>query len=746
MLCKLAATDKKFKWSIALNYVAILVAFLLLWLPEIQHYWVSPKAPSEDVISALRQAPSKQTLETLASISLEVPTGIERNDVVNAAEELLSGRLQLRRFEPVQVTVPFTKANLNKGLPTMRLHIASLVSLRILLRAYHTTAQEKFYTAARDELLAFAAFERRQILPEGMLWNDHAIASRISPIIDFWAIYRERHDFDVRVSREILLLVTRSAEFLARDDHFTYRTNHGVMQSIALLQISAAFPQLPGAQRYRATGCSRLVDQMEYYISPEGITLEHSAEYHELGRYLLGTAISLFELNGCIIPSAWKGKLALAEEFSRLLWRPDGTLPVFGDTHYIPPSRPDLQTSFFSFTSGFKPWGKSYGSPGMKAVFFPVSGYSIWWHGSYISGSYEDVSQTVIAWSHYPSRAHKHADEMSLLIWSGGQTWVTGTGYWPYGLPGRNSVEGWRGSNAPHFRGEATNNPRKTEILGFVEKGAVRAIDIRRTLSEGSNSLRRQIFEIDGRHWVIVDSANELNRIAETLWTFGPEINLKGLSRNAFLLSSPITNKTMLVSLLGNSDPTIFVHRASIEPFGGWVVVDGKPTEAPAIEVRQPSNGSIAMTVFSLLESRSGVVLVSQPTAWFHDANFWQVNIPTQSGFIVLTRKGMDVTVTKPGASYASFSMKAVSTPVAAKEKIIEKYYEVAEKFPRFKSLITYRNRASWLYLFAIVGQELLFLTFRRWIPLRWRPRLRSVASVLWVGGGIAVAEWYFDV
>ncbi len=627
----------------------------------------------------------------------------------------------------------------------MRLHIASLVSLRLLLRAYQVTAEEKFYAAARDDLMAFAAFERKQFFPEGMLWNDHAIASRISPIIDFWSIYRERQDFDMWVANEILVLVARSAEFLARDDHFTYRTNHGVMQNLALLQIAAAFPQLPGAQRYRKAGCSRLVDQMEYYLSPEGVTLEHSAEYHELGRYLLGTAIYLFELNGCAIPSDWKGKLALAEEFSRLLWRPDGTLPVFGDTHYIPPGHPDAHKSFFAFTSGFEPWDENHGRPGTKTALFPVSGYSVWWRGLDISGQQKDLSQTVIAWSHFPSQAHKHADEMSVLIWAAGQTWVTATGYWPYGLQGRNHVEGWRGSNAPHFRGEPTNNARKIEILGFGEKGTIRAIDIKRTLGEGANSLRRQIFEIDGRHWIIVDSAiGGRNQTIETLWTYGPETRLTRLDQGAFLLNSPISSKTMRVSFLGNPEPAILIHQASMDPFGGWVIVDGKPTGAPAIELHQPSNSPIVMSVFSLLESESGVVPI--PTADFRGADAWRVTIPTQSGPLVLSREGVDVTVAGPGGSAARFTMKAVSIPAAAKDKVVDKYYEAAERFPRFKSLISYRSRITWLYLLAIVGQELFFLILGRWIFHRWRPRLRAAAGVFWTGGGLAVAEWYFDV
>ena len=49
-----------------------------------------------------------------------------------------------------------------------------------LLAAYAHTHREEFFTAARDFLLAWGAYERDAWLPKGDMWNDHATAARVN--------------------------------------------------------------------------------------------------------------------------------------------------------------------------------------------------------------------------------------------------------------------------------------------------------------------------------------------------------------------------------------------------------------------------------------------------------------------------------------------------------------------------------------------------------------------------------------
>ncbi len=49
----------------------------------------------------------------------------------------------------------------------------------------------------------------------------------------------------------LLQAAARTARLLAKEGHFTFSTNHGIMQNIALLRYCIAFPELPGVEEYK---------------------------------------------------------------------------------------------------------------------------------------------------------------------------------------------------------------------------------------------------------------------------------------------------------------------------------------------------------------------------------------------------------------------------------------------------------------------------------------------------------------
>jgi hypothetical protein len=92
--------------------------------------------------------------------------------------------------------------------------VAGLVPVDLLLGAFEASEDDRYLGGALDTLEDFARYERRVRLPEGFLWNDHAVGNRVFVLSDLWAAYRRHAAFTPETGRTILELAARSGEFL----------------------------------------------------------------------------------------------------------------------------------------------------------------------------------------------------------------------------------------------------------------------------------------------------------------------------------------------------------------------------------------------------------------------------------------------------------------------------------------------------------------------------------------------------
>jgi hypothetical protein len=725
-------------FALLANIAGVVCAALLVWSPEIGAYWVWPSAPQDAAVDRARIEPADALLEEIARQRLGlavVPKSTparEHAEILRAAERLLmSGEVQFPKQPAIRVHVPFGAANLDAGPPTHQLYIAGMGTVDLLLQAYRISADERFLRAAREEVIAFAEVDRRALVPRGFLWNDHALANRLSILTDFWQLVRRRADLDGASATQVLALAARTAERLAKPALFTYRSNHGVMQNVALLQYAAAFPSLESTPRMRALACARLKGQMEFYVSPEGPVLEHSAGYHEFGRYMLATSIRLFEINRCDIPPEWHRKLELAREFSSLLRRPDGSLPALGNTDYE-----EFAESYGDQVAG---------APERSYALYPVSGFAVWWKGLSTWPRTEGLSQTVVTWSNYPSRAHKRADDMSVLIWAGGYSWLGNTGYWPYGAAGFDAAQGWRGSNAPHFAGEAVAGDRPARLRGAVDSGRVRAIELERQVAHPAGVLRRQIVDVDGATWLIADSFSGSGVLqVDRIWTTLPETQVVTLADHAFLLrlaGAPTAGRLTIVGQLAQPPELV---RGRLEAFGGWIVRRGLPTAAAAFSVRQSAPDRPVISVLELGregELRGGALPILAPGA---STDRWQVSLTTQHGPTRVDWRDGSLSVRFADGAELKATLSVPKVSDDERDAIVAAYHRVAQAYPRFRDLTYYRFRITYLGAGLLVFQEAVMLVARRWFN-RAVVTLRFLAAASWFAFGLLAALWYLS-
>lgn len=699
-----------------------------IWIPSLAHYRVASPGIERPVLEQLLTLPAEDRLLEIERQNLALPLRMSDAEIQEAATRLLAGELALKGFPAVAVAPGFDRADLAKGLPTWGLHFGSLAGTEILARAYEITGDDRWLTAALRHALGFIEYERAAWLPDGFLWNDHAISGRVSALIKLWRLYRKHPDYDPASGQRLIEHILRCRNLLAKDSQFTFNTNHGVMQNISLLQIAAAFPGLPDEERFRRLAQDRLERQLRFYVSPEGVVLEHSAEYHALGIELIGMATQLLPMLGEPVPPEWTLRHRQARDFLDLIRLPDNSLPMFGNTNSTPDFPPENRNP-----SGNE---RSACSAREGLHLYPVSGYAVNWSCG------QHNTQSVMALSQFVGHGHKHADELSLLTWTRGNRWLTGVGYWPYGVPGDAQAYGWEGSNAPHWLGETTAGEREPVLIASGTAAGISFIDARRK-GHGGSEFRRQVLQIGEDWWIILDFAHgPINAEAEVLWTFFPGVTLAALGDGTYL-GSQGTNE-MQVNIVGSENISHRMAMAERSPWRGWVVKDRTPTPAATVLARFPT-GAPLISSFRAADlgqsERIKIDLLAQngPEAWelaIDRAGEHQMRIVRQPGGHI-ELKGAE--------ALGDVRLALASAPDvgSARSAIRTAYSELAAEFPRYREVFHYRLKATKLLLAIFAAQEILLALM--WIfRQRPLPAARVPLIAAWIGGGVLLHLWYF--
>lgn len=712
-------------------FVTVLAPLLIvasIWLPVIGHYYVPSQSIGPEEIESLRGSPNREVEESLGDITLLSGIPDSRQEILQIADGLLDGRLSFGTDHDLPISIEPTDETLSVGNPTTQLLIAGLGIQEILLRAFEATGEERYYQAALRSTVAWARFERAHWLPVGALWNDHAIAARLIYLCHFWSHYRRRPDFDPSIAREVLLFVARSAEMLARDSHYTYRTNHGIMQNIGLLHAGTALPSLPGAPRYVEIALERTSRHLEYYVSPRGIILEHSAGYQSFGVRLLRHIRTYLRLLGRPEPQIFASRYHAARCYLQHIQRPDGSLPPYGDTEIR--SWRGLPTEASASHDQYDP--VSCGSP-QTAFIDPDFGHASIWSADPDLATH--ASHLFVAWANFPGRAHKHADELTAFLWHSGQEWWAASGYWPYGDADRADAEGWSGSNAPHLLDESPWDTGNSQLLGYVIDDNTVFLDLERVTARGCD-VRRQILTVSSDTWTIIDHAGGAcgSDGMRTVWTLMPEVTAEpALTPHRYNLRHRRSNAAGQLMLAGGQGHAVQEVRASREPFGGLVAIEGQIMPSIAFFSEAPL-GSWTASIW-----RFGEVEETSPglhlPEW-RNAEDWSITLPGPTGTWSVGRNQGQLTVTPPSSPAREWTIAAGSTEQPALRSAANAYRQMAEDYPRHHDYLPYRNKATVLAMALFVGQFPAI-----WVLRRLRTPTFAV-QILTAAGWLATFAW----
>lgn len=708
------------------------IVVLSVWAPVVLRYHVRAADITPEVVREARQAPADSVLSELKEFRFVQPVSSrtvymnvgpsDTQEVVRVAEGLVRG---------TRIGLPFDSRDLENAPPAWRLPVAGFALPRALLDAYDVTGRDEFLAAARDWVLNWGESERRTWLPKDLLWNDHAIAARVGVLTELWRLYRHHASYEPAIGKAILQQVERHAELLAKPSLFTFATNHGVMQNLALLHVAVAFPMLPDARRYRELALQRLRDQVPFYIDEDGVVLEHSAGYQRLGVELIAMACRYLTLLQQPIPEEWRRKYERAQSVLAVLRRPDGSMPSFGDTD----GATDDLGPLVGVLAGDRIGALQHAPrsiPGHARNLYPVAGYAIWWDGL---GHWPDpgnLRQTVVTWSYFPGHAHKNADEMSVVMWAGGQPWWTNVGYWPYTMAGRSDAESWAGASAPHLSGESTESSRGTVLRSSGWSQRLGVVDLERS-GPGNYRARRQVVHIKPDVWLVVDHVTGGDTLKTmTAWTTASDVNLrKDTMPGSYILENQQRSLRLQTFVLSSPGATFREFQGSMSPFAGWHVVDGRPKPAPAFVIEQPARDAWSIVVWSL-------EAIAVPRASWNGADDWRVEVPTRTGTYELVRDRNRIEL-GDGRHRVAETLDLAPAPDVARQvaTINAAFATVGQAYPRFDDQLRRRTKVTYLLLVVFLGQELFF-----WFLARKRPAYYLSLRIINLGGWIGVGCW----
>ena len=714
--------------------------FCFIWFAVLGHYYVRAPSISRETVLEARESPPDLVLRELQNFRLLKLGPSDERELAGVAEKLLRGIADIPGYPVARIAVPFDPRDLDHAPPRWRLPLAGLEVPRILLDAYDATGREEFFLAARDAIRLWGEYEPRAWLPRGSLWNEHALAARVAVLTEFWRLYRHHPSYQAELGSAVLEQVARSAALLAKEGHFAFATNHGIMQNAALLHVSIAFPMLPEVQRYKDLALSRLRDQMQFYIDDEGVVLEHSAGYQQLGLELIATVCRYLTLLRQPIPDDWRRKFEHAEQVFSALRRRDGSLPTYGDTDGAGDELGPLTTAFDAHGRSEALRHRQSWEPAASLNFYPIAGHAIWWDRLADWPDERKLRQTVTTWSYFPGHGHKNADEMSVLVWGGGQQWWTDVGYWPYVMAGRLDAESWQGGNAPHLVMESAASLRSTSVLSSGWSNRLAALDLERR-GPGQYTARRQVVHVKPDVWLIVDHvAGGGARKTTTTWTTSPDVTLsRGTVPRSYVLAARYSGMQLSNFVLGSPGTSIREFHGSWSPFAGWHVVGGIPRPAPAIVIEQPARDSWSAVVWSLEDRHADSTrfLDQARVSRWHHAEDWAVELTMRSATCEVERQGNRIVIRDVRRRHVIETMALTPGPdvTDAIAPLRASFATAATAYPRFYDLLRRRTIVTLLLLVVLLSQEAFFWFIRRKHSHQYRP-LWVFSLLGWMGVG----------
>lgn len=347
------------------------------------------------------------------------------------AARLKAGEFQpFRHFDWLPLGVPPPWDENPVGSNTWDLWRHTLRWIQPLVAVWHSEDDEQSLRLLQETIRDWRDHNQTPPGASRYAWNDHAVAARLGNLCWLWELYRTSDAPGLGFSRLLLELIHSHAEFIASGVNYNGKSNHGLMQNLALLEAAALLPEFEQAQRWRAIVAERMQAYMRDNFSPEGFHLEQAPAYHGFVVNRIGIMLRFLRINELPKLSGLDQEMRRAASVTPFLLRPDGLYVGIGDSWILSPRNYKAEWKRWwgadipSVAGSTSPTPRS--EPGEFVLSFDA-GYAIFTAYD-IAASKPDPDTHVFYKCNAFKYAHNHADALSFVLYGLGRDWLIDSG------------------------------------------------------------------------------------------------------------------------------------------------------------------------------------------------------------------------------------------------------------------------------------------------------------------------------
>lgn len=434
-------------------------------------------------------------------------------------------------------------------------------------------------------------------------WHDHATALRAEQMAllvhcieraDAWAACGGE-----AAATRIVQALREHAELLAHDEFFSRHTNHGLEQARVLLLLATAL-DVPGdaqAAGWRASALARIEGELRHAFTDEGVHVENSPAYHAFVFKVFLGIVDEYPADTLGPLHAWMSEIGpRALEFLARILRPDGQLPIIGDTEALPVS--DSFKATFAGQPAYEAFryaqslGRAGQAPEGLHKIYPRSGYAIFRSDWPAAQGYRRATHLVVK-AGASSRYHRQQDDASLVLFHETEDWLIDSGM--FGYEKDSPIRQYMRSRAAHnvvvldrpLEEIRSADPKAVwAVLASSDDPGAPFVTLRSSAYPGA-LLERRVSLTRRRTVRVEDTISVLDGrpvTAQLLWHVPADKTVEVLGPAEVLVRSTRTARVMRLCVRGDLPDNVKV-RAGVNQGRVWSVVSHAANEHQASQV-----------------------------------------------------------------------------------------------------------------------------------------------------------------